>query len=150
MKRVRAISAFCPISLPITRYQLPCHAGVAKRVGGPPINHSKSKICPTRYALPVTSYLPQRLRRQSKIQNPASKIFLSPIHPVAVFATTPGSGFVEMILHPLLIQHPKSNISASATRYHQPATAATPLIHHPKSTSMLPDARHFDFCVVKR
>ena len=44
----------------------------------------------------------------SKI-HPKSKIFLPPIPPVAVFATTLGSGFVEMILHPLLIQNLRRN-----------------------------------------
>jgi hypothetical protein len=60
----------------------------------------------------ATRHPPQLLRRNPpsckscppvKI-HPASKIFLPLIPPVAVFATTPASGFVEMILHPLLIQ----------------------------------------------
>jgi hypothetical protein len=65
-------------------------------IQNPPSNISASA---TRYQQPATAAAPQ-----SKIQNPASKIFLSPIPPVAVFAATRGSGFVEMILHPLLIQ----------------------------------------------
>ena len=65
-------------------------------IQNPPSNISASA---TRYQQPATAAAPQ-----SKIQNPASKIFLPPIPPVAVFAATRGSGFVEMILHPLLIQ----------------------------------------------
>ena len=44
MKRVRAISAFSPISLPITRYQPPCHAVVAKRESGQSIIQQLIKI----------------------------------------------------------------------------------------------------------
>jgi hypothetical protein len=54
--------------------------------------------------------------------------FLLRFHPVAVVATTLGSGFVEMI-HYLPIHHPKFKIQ---NQY---------------SASMLPDNRHFDFCV---
>jgi len=63
--------------------------------------HPKSTIQHLRFrhSLPVTCH-----SGSAAIQNPASKIFLSPIPPVAVFAATRGSGFVEMILHPLLIQ----------------------------------------------
>ena len=96
---------------------------------------------------PVTRYPPQRLRRQSTIQNskskiqnfltplpvtrhsafaanPKSKIFLPPIHPVAVFATTLGSGFVEMILH-LPIQNLLHSLLATASRRSRKARRRT-------------------------
>ena len=50
--------------------------------------------------------------------------------PVAVFATTHSSGFVEVVLH-LPIHHSKSNIQhrlQPATIYALPATASSPLI----------------------
>ena len=98
----------------------------------------------TSYSLPATAAPPQSIIQNLTFkipfilqilssclkftQNPPSTIqnFLTPIHPVAVSATTPASGFVEMILH-LPIHHPKFKI------------------HNPKSASMLPDNRHSDF-----
>jgi len=99
------------------------------------IHHPKSAPLVTRYQQPATAAAPQSAILQilssclKFIQNLKSIIqnFLIPHSPpVAVSATTPASGFVEMILH-LPIHHPKFKI------------------HNPKSASMLPDNRHFDF-----
>jgi hypothetical protein len=73
-------------------------------------------------AKPANPVLLSKIHPKSKIHHSKSKIFLPPIHPVALFATTPGSRFVEMILH-LPIHHSKfkiQNCSASA-RYPLPA-----------------------------
>jgi hypothetical protein len=80
--------------------------------------------------VPIGINPPQQLRR----------------NPVAVFATTLGSGFIEMILHPLLIQNPKFKISPSFTSHSPPVTRHSGYAANPKSASMLPDNRHFDFC----
>ena len=56
---------------------------------------------------PPSSSAPETPRIPNSIHHSPSKIqnFLIPsVPPVAVFATTLGSGFVEMILHPLPIQ----------------------------------------------
>jgi hypothetical protein len=58
-------------------------------------------------SLPANPVLLSKIHPKSKIQNP--KFSYPPFPPVAVFATTPASGFVEMILHPLLIQNLRRN-----------------------------------------
>jgi len=71
----------------------------------------------TRHQQPATAAPPQSTILQilssclKCFLNPLFKIqnFLTPIPPVAVFAATPASGFVEMILH-LPIHHPKFTI----------------------------------------
>ena len=107
--------------------------------------HQKSKICPTRFrhSLPATRHsacatiLLSKIHPKFKIQHP--KFSYPSIPPVAVFATTPASGFVEMIFSLSEIHHSKSNITAFATASRRSreacrrtATAAAPPIHHPK------------------
>ena len=83
--------------------------------------HQKSKICPTRFrhSLPATRHsacatiLLSKIHPKFKIQHP--KFSYPSIPPVAVFATTPASGFVEMIFSLSEIHHSKSNITAFAT-----------------------------------
>jgi hypothetical protein len=58
--------------------------------------------------LPANPVLLSKMFSELEIHHPKSKIFLPPIHPVAVFATTLGSGFVEMILHLPIQNHPHS------------------------------------------
>jgi hypothetical protein len=68
---------------------------------------SDPEIRPIIRPLPANPVLLSKIHPKSKIHHP--KFSYPPFPPVAVFATTPASGFVEMILHPLLIQNLRRN-----------------------------------------